>query len=270
MTGERIVTPTGLELRDVTVALGERTVLRGASLAVPRAAVTVVVAPSGAGKSTLLRCCNGLLAPDAGAVLLDGQEIGRLPARELRRRVGLVGQLPVMLPGTVRDNLAYGLRPGDDGGERALAAALAAAGLDAGFLPRPAQELSGGERARVALARALTRGPELLLLDEPTAALDAVAAAHVGATVRRLAHEQRLGILLATHDLGFAAEVADRAVALRDGRAVEGEPAALLAAATGGGGAGTGGGGAGAGGGGAGGWAGAGGGGAGAGGAAGR
>jgi ABC-type cobalamin/Fe3+-siderophores transport system ATPase subunit len=223
--------PSGLRLRDVSLARAGRPVLRDASLTVPRAAVTVVVAPSGAGKSTLLRCCNGLLAPDAGTVLLDGEPVAALPACALRRRVGLVAQTPTMLPGTVRDNLAYGLGADDDASEPALRDALAAAGLDATFLDRPAAELSGGERARVALARALTRGPELLLLDEPTAALDGAAAAHVGETVVRLAHEQRLGILLATHDLAFAAAVADRAVALRDGAAVEGEPDAVLSEA---------------------------------------
>jgi ABC-type cobalamin/Fe3+-siderophores transport system ATPase subunit len=228
MAGDSDPAPAGLRLRSVSLARGGRPVLRGASLTAPRDQVTIVVAPSGAGKSTLLRCCNGLLAPDAGTVLLDGVEIGSLPATAVRRRVGLVGQTPTMLPGTVADNLSYGLLDRDDGSDAALAAALAAAGLDASFLPRPAQELSGGERARVALARALTRGPELLLLDEPTAALDAVVAAHIAETVRRLAHEERLGVLVVTHDLAFAAAVADRAVALRDGRVVEGELAAVL------------------------------------------
>ncbi len=215
----------GLELRRVALALGGRPVLRDVSCAVPKGLVTIVVAPSGAGKSTLLRCCNRLLEADSGTVLLDGVDVATVEATSLRRRVGLVGQLPTMLPGSVRDNLAYGL---GDASDAALGRALAAAGLDAGFLPRAAAELSGGERARVALARALTRGPELLLLDEPTAALDAAAAAHVGATVRSLAADG-LGLLVATHDLGWAAAVADRAVALRDGVAIGGAPAEILA-----------------------------------------
>jgi ABC-type cobalamin/Fe3+-siderophores transport system ATPase subunit len=221
----------GLEVRGLSIARGGRPVLRGASLRAPRGRVSVVVAPSGTGKSTMLRCCNGLLAPDSGEVLLDGAPLGDFDATALRRRVGLVGQLPVMLPGTVADNLAYGLGGDDDRSERALVAALDEAGLDGTFLTRSARALSGGERARVALARALTRAPELLLLDEPTAALDVAVAAHVGETLRRLAHVDGLGILLATHDLAFAAAVADAAVALRDGRAVAGEPAALLARA---------------------------------------
>ncbi|ADB49603.1 ABC transporter ATP-binding protein [Conexibacter woesei] len=221
----------GLSARGLRLARGAREVLRDVSFDAPKGQVTVVVAPSGAGKSTLLRCCNGLLALDAGVLLLDGGDVAASDACALRRRVGLVGQLPVMLPGTVRDNLAYALAADDPrAAEPALLRALDAAGLDGTFLARPAGELSGGERARVALARALTRGPELLLLDEPTAALDAAAAAHVGETLTRLAHDG-LGVVVATHDLVLAARIADRAVALRDGRAVEGAPAEILAAA---------------------------------------
>jgi ABC-type multidrug transport system fused ATPase/permease subunit len=219
----------GLELREVALALGGRPVLRDVSCVVPKGSVTVVVAPSGAGKSTLLRCCNRLLEVDGGRVLLDGADVATLEATALRRRVGLVGQQPTMLSGTVADNLAYGLRDGDDAGDTALTRALAAAGLDASFLPRTAAELSGGERARVALARALTRGPELLLLDEPTAALDAAAAAHISATVRALAADG-LGLLVATHDLDWAAAVADRALALRDGVAICGAPEQIIGA----------------------------------------
>ncbi|MDR9370297.1 ATP-binding cassette domain-containing protein, partial [Conexibacter sp. JD483] len=108
----------GLELRGVALTLGGRPVLRDVSCAVPKGAVTVVIAPSGAGKSTLLRCCNRLLEPDAGTVLLDGVDVASVEATALRRRVGLVGQLPTMLPGSVRDNLAYGLRSGVDAGGR--------------------------------------------------------------------------------------------------------------------------------------------------------
>ncbi|MDW5593717.1 ABC transporter ATP-binding protein [Conexibacter stalactiti] len=230
MASERDEAAPGLRVHGLSVALGGRPVLRDLSFDVPKGTVTVVVAPSGSGKSTLLRCCNRLLQPDGGTVLLDGADVDGIEACALRRRVGLVGQVPVMLPGTVRDNLAYGLTERDDSGDAALARALAAAGLDASFLDRPADELSGGERARVTLARALTRGPELLLLDEPTAALDAAAAGHVGETLRRLAGDG-LGVLAATHDLGFAAAVADRAITLRDGRAVTGTPEEILGGA---------------------------------------
>ena len=218
----------GLTVRDLAVEHGERAVLRDVSFDARKGAVTALVGPSGSGKSTLLRCLNRLLVPWDGVVRLDGADTAELEPCVLRRRVGLVGQVPVMLPGSVRENLLYGLVPLPN--DEALAQALCAAGLDASFLARPAAELSGGERARVALARALTREPELLLLDEPTAALDAAAARHVGATLRALAGAG-LGVIVATHDLPFAAEIADRVVALRDGTAVAGAPERLLGTA---------------------------------------
>jgi ABC-type multidrug transport system fused ATPase/permease subunit len=217
----------GLCVRGLRVELAGRLVLRDVSFDASKASVTVVVAPSGAGKSTLLRCLNGLLAGAAGEITLDGHAIASLDACELRRRVGLVGQAPFMLPGRVRDNLAYGL---EDPAPERLLLALRAAGLGDALLDRPAAELSGGERARVALARALTRDPELLLLDEPTAALDAEVAAHVGETLTRLAREG-LGIVVATHDLAFAARVADHALALAEGVAIQGPPSEILDAA---------------------------------------
>jgi len=217
----------GLAIRGLRLARGERAVLRDVSFDAPKGTVTALVGPSGIGKSTLLRCLNRLLVPDAGTVLLDGEDTAALDPCALRRRAGLVGQTPTMLPGSVRENLAYGLDPAVAADEPRLTRALADAGLDAGFLDRPASELSGGERARVALARALTREPELLLLDEPTAALDALTARHIGGTLTALAGAG-LGVVLATHDLAFAAEIADRVVALRDGVVTVGSPAELL------------------------------------------
>jgi len=194
---------------DLTIAAGEFLTLIG---------------PSGCGKSTLLRCLNRLAEAEAGTILLDGADILALDPPLLRRRVALVSQTPVMLPGTVQDNLAYGV-PGVT--RAAMEEALAAAGLEPGFLPRVARELSGGERARVALARALTRDPDAILLDEPTAALDPRTAQRVARTVAALARRD-LAVIVATHDLVLAAEVATHAVALADGGAIAGELADLV------------------------------------------
>ena len=201
-----------------------RVVLRDVSFTAPRGRIVAILAPSGGGKSTLLRCLNRLLVPAAGNVLLDGIDVAEIEPCALRRRVGLLAQMPAMLPGSVRANLAYAL---SDAPEPRLVSALAAAGLDPSFLARTASELSGGERARVGLARALTRDPEVLALDEPTAALDAAAADHVAATLLSLA-ASGLAIVLATHDRTLAAAVAGEAVVLRDGTAVTGSPAELL------------------------------------------
>jgi ABC-type multidrug transport system fused ATPase/permease subunit len=197
---------SNLSARDVSVLIGDRRVLDAAALEVVPGEVTALLAPSGAGKSTLLRACVRLVERATGTITLDGTEIRELDARALRRRVGLVAQTPAMLPGSVADNLRYGVGVLDDGG---LRAALEAADLDAAFASREARALSGGERARVALARALTRAPEVLLLDEPTAALDGESAARIGATLRGLAG-RGLGICVATHDIRFAEEWSDR------------------------------------------------------------
>ncbi len=181
-------------------------VLRDVSLTVRAGEVVALTAPSGAGKSTLLRACVRLV-DSTGSITLDGVDVRSLDPRVLRRRVGLVAQRPVMLPGTVAENLAYGLADPDS------AAALAAAGLDASFLGRDASRLSGGEQARVAIARALTRRPEVLLLDEPTTGLDAPLAAAIGEQVRALAADG-LAVCLTSHDRAVVAEWADREQAL--------------------------------------------------------
>ncbi len=188
-------TTTGLTVRGLVARLGERTVLDGVDLDVAPGEVLVLQGPSGAGKSTLLRCLVRLVEPAGGVVALDAID---------------VSQAPVMLPGTVADNLRYA-NAGLTGA--ALEGALTQAGLAAAFADRPAAALSGGERARVALARALARGPEVLLLDEPSAALDATTAQHIAATIRSLARAG-LGICVATHDPALVTAVADRRMAL--------------------------------------------------------
>jgi ABC-type multidrug transport system fused ATPase/permease subunit len=200
----------GLRARGIVVSLGGRAVLRGIELDVAPGEVVGLLGPSGAGKSTLLRALVRLVEIDDGTITLDGADVRSFDARALRRRVGLVAQAPVMLPGTVADNLRYGVA---DLTADALAAALDDAGLSQDFASRVARDLSGGERARVAVARALTRSPEVLLLDEPTAALDHVSAQRIGATLRRL-RERGLGVCVTTHDRAFASEWCDRQVLL--------------------------------------------------------
>jgi ABC-type cobalamin/Fe3+-siderophores transport system ATPase subunit len=208
-----------IETRGLDVARGGRVVARGVDLVVGAGEVMALVGPSGAGKSSLLRCVVRLDEPAGGTVLVDGRDAASIEPCALRRRVGLVMQAPVMLPGDVRANLGYGLAAPDK-----LEEALEASGLDRSFLDRPARELSGGEAARVAIARALARGPGALLLDEPTAALDRESAAAVESLVGALAR-RGLAILIVTHDEAQAARVATTATRLERGAVTAQGPA---------------------------------------------
>jgi putative ABC transport system ATP-binding protein len=140
------------------------------TLAIPSGS-TALVGPSGSGKSTLLRLLNRLADPDEGAVRFHGTDVRELDPLELRRRVGLVPQLPAPVPGSVADNVCFG--PRLEGREVDPLRPVQLAGLDESFLERDASRLSVGEQQRVMLARALALEPEVLLLDEPTASLDA-------------------------------------------------------------------------------------------------
>jgi ABC-type iron transport system FetAB ATPase subunit len=197
-----------LELEDVALARGT---LSGISLTLRGGELTALEGPSGIGKTSLLRAIVRLDEPAAGRVRVDGEDARELDPRVLRRRVGFVAQAPAMLPGTVRDNLAYALPEPPD--EARLRTALEAAALEAGFLDRDAARLSGGEQARVAIARALTREPGALLLDEPTASLDPAATAAIEQLLRNLA-ARGLAVLVVTHDAAQAERIADHTVRL--------------------------------------------------------
>ena len=210
-----------LSLEDVTVVRQGTTVLDGVSAAFPAGRCTAVAGPSGAGKSTLLRLLDRLLEPTSGRVLFHGQPLPSYDVLELRRRVGLVQQVPVVLERTVLEDLRVG-RPQLTPDEASHL--LHRAGLDVP-LERTTVDLSGGEAQRLCLARALAVGPEVLLLDEPTSALDAVAAQAVERVVRSLVADG-LSAVLVSHDLRQARRLADDVVVLDHGRVVEAGPAA--------------------------------------------
>jgi ABC-type multidrug transport system fused ATPase/permease subunit len=175
-------------------------ILKNISVGVERGGALVLLGPSGSGKSTLLRCLNRLAEPTSGSVRFDGSDIRSLDPRDLRRRAALVMQTPVLFEGTVRDNLR--VRPAGTPGDfsdASLASAAVEVGLDPGLLGRDAATLSGGEKQRVTIARALLRDPQALLLDEPTSALDPPNAALVVETVSRLRELRRLTIVAVTH-----------------------------------------------------------------------
>jgi UDP-glucose/iron transport system ATP-binding protein len=187
--------------------------LDGVSLRVDDGELVGVVGPSGSGKSTLLRLLNRLVDPDEGSVRFHGTDVRELDPLELRRRVGLVPQLPAPVPGTVADNVAFG--PRLRGEEVDPEPPLRLAGLDPSFAERDASRLSVGEQQRVMLARALALEPEVLLLDEPTASLDSAATGAVEEALRGL---RGVSLVLVTHDRGQAERLAERTMKLEAGR----------------------------------------------------
>jgi UDP-glucose/iron transport system ATP-binding protein len=187
-------------------------VLDGVSLTIPSGS-TAVVGPSGAGKSTLLRLLNRLADPDEGIVRFHDTDVRELDPLELRRRVGLVPQLPAPVPGTVADNVCFG--PRLHGEQVDPERPLTLAGLDPSFAERDASRLSVGEQQRVMLARALALEPEVLLLDEPTASLDAAATGAVEDALRNL---HGVSLVLVTHDRAQADRLTERAIELEGGR----------------------------------------------------
>ncbi|MFI5862338.1 heme ABC transporter ATP-binding protein [Streptomyces sp. NPDC051546] len=221
------------EVTDLRLRLGGREVLAGIGLTVRAGEVLALVGPNGAGKSTLLAALSGDLAATSGEVLIDGRPVGGWPAPELAlRRAVLPQSAELAFPFPVADVVRMGRAPwagtgSADGDEEAVAGAMAATEVT-GFAARPFSGLSGGERARVALARVLAQGAPLLLLDEPTAALDL----RHQELVLRICRDRAAagdGVVVVLHDLGLAAAYADRVAVLHEGRiAVDGPPAEVF------------------------------------------
>jgi putative ABC transport system ATP-binding protein len=223
-TGPRDSPEPAFRLHEVRQERSGKLLLDGLTLDLPRGGFTALIGPSGAGKTSLLRLLNRLDDPVSGTVEFLGQPLTEVPVRALRRRVGFVFQAPVMFAGTVRANLGVAQRLGDAAEPLAdgeVARLLELVELDAGFADRIAADLSGGEKQRVALARALVTQPEVLLLDEPTAALDPEVADRLVHTLAHLRETTGLTMIVVTHRLREARVAATWVVMLEAGRVVE-------------------------------------------------
>ena len=200
-----------MSLDAVTFGYGERVVLSNASLTVEPHQICALVGPNGSGKTSIVNLLLGWYRPQRGSVSASHLPLDTVDVHQLRRQVGVVPQDPILLDGTIRDNLTYGMRDVSDETLDAVceqASALSVvrgcpAGYDTGIGAQGAK-LSGGQRQRLAIARALLRRPTLLVLDEPTNHLDADAVAALIRTLRSLPN--RPTVLLITHDLNLAAQ----------------------------------------------------------------
>lgn len=210
-------------MADVRLDVGLASRYLQVALGVPDGQVVAVLGPNGAGKSSLLALLSGTLAPTAGTITIGGRDVTGLPAH--RRRVALLSQDALLFPHlSVLDNVAFAPRAAgvrrSEAEERARGW-LAAVDADRFARRRPGQ-LSGGQAQRVAIARALAADPEVLLLDEPFAALDVAVAPQLRAVLRRVLAGRTA--LVVTHDLVDVVTLADRAVVLEAGRVVEDRP----------------------------------------------
>ncbi len=204
-------------------------VVSGGSCRVPAGGRLAIFGPSGSGKTSLLRLLNRLDEPSAGRLLLDGADLRTLDPIALRRRVGVVFQQPFLFDQTVEENLTYPLRLQRRVLPHARAAALLAEfGLDAALLSRCGDQLSGGQQYRVAVARALALAPEVLALDEPTAALDLDSAARLREALWRR-NAAGLTLVVVTHDRALLRWLDSPVLWLHDGQvALLPDPAPLL------------------------------------------
>jgi phospholipid/cholesterol/gamma-HCH transport system ATP-binding protein len=224
-----------IQLNHVSKAFGRLVVLDDLSLAIPRGQSLVVIGASGTGKSVLLKHVVGLLKPDDGQVFFDRLRVDEMPERqlmELRQRFGFLFQMGALFDSlTVGENIAFPIQEHTHK-PAAEIRDIVAHRLDMVGLPgierKMPAELSGGQRKRVALARAIALEPEVILYDEPTTGLDPVRSDVINQLILKLNNELKVTSLTVTHDMASAFKVADRIVMLHHGKiAFDGTPAEI-------------------------------------------
>jgi phospholipid/cholesterol/gamma-HCH transport system ATP-binding protein len=221
-----------IELVGVTKRYGGRAVVDGLQVTIPAAQTTVLLGPSGSGKSTLLRMITGLMAPDEGEVIIDGMAVAKRSPTQLqalRHRFGMLFQDNALFTGlNVFDNVAFPLRHVRRADEASIhtrvSSLLSSVGL-ADMGQRAPDQLSGGQRKRVALARALALDPEVVLFDEPTSGLDPQTSASIDELILATQRERARTFVVITHDIDSARTIGTTIGLLLDGQLVAFGPA---------------------------------------------
>ena len=232
-------TPVLLDVQNISLSVGEKTILENCSLTLRRGELKVLIGPSGAGKSTFLQCINFLRVPDCGQILLEGKKISNENTKTLcsyRSKIGMIFQdFKLFDHLCALDNVAIALRKVrgqslKEAHERARQE-LARVNL-ADYADLYPAQLSGGQKQRVAFARALAMDPLVLLLDEPTSALDPELVGEVLQVIRDLA-SHGMTMIMATHQMDFIRAIANEIIFMQNGRILEqGPPEVLLADTT--------------------------------------
>ncbi len=214
-----------VELRHVSKSFGHLVVLREVDMTLERGKTTVVLGESGTGKSVLIKHMIGLLRPDRGEIYVDGQRVDNLSEKDwvpVRQRFGFLFQMGALFDSmTAGQNVAFPLMEHTDFSEEQIARIvrekLTLVGLDGVQNKRPA-ELSGGQRKRVALARAIALEPQIILYDEPTTGLDPIRADSINDLIIKLKKQLGVTSVVVTHDMTSAFKVADRILMLHQGK----------------------------------------------------
>lgn len=214
-----------LDIQSISAGYSTENILHDVSLCVASGEIASVIGPNGCGKSTLLRCITGQLSTRNGRVLVEGDDVARLDARERARRIAL---LPQFFAGdedlTVEETVALGRTPhlsayGTLGkGDREIVHRVLESTDTTQFASRRINELSGGERQRVGLARSLAQEPRVLLLDEPTSNLDLRYQHELLSLVRRLARQDLFAVVLVLHQINLASSISDSMLLLQNGQ----------------------------------------------------
>jgi phospholipid/cholesterol/gamma-HCH transport system ATP-binding protein len=211
-----------IEIRDLSMRFRTQSVLRGISLTIHRGETVCIIGESGCGKTVMLKLIIGLLHATEGGVWFDGQDVARLGGKQLiklRLRFGFLFQMAALFDSlTVYDNVAFGLREhhicGEDETRTIVADRLQEVGLSSGLERKKPAELSGGQRKRVGLARALALNPEVMLYDEPTTGLDPIMSDVINELILQTQRTKKTTGVVVTHDMKTVTKVADRVVML--------------------------------------------------------
>lgn len=215
-----------IKVRNLGKSLDGKTILRGIDVTIPKGEIFTIVGPSGAGKSMFLRTLNRLIDPEAGEILLDGVSIFSMDPREVRRKVGMVFQIPILFEGTVADNILMGPRIRGKELTTGEARDIVRRSLDSVHLPqevmdKDAAKLSVGEQQRVCIARALANDPEVILMDEPTASLDPTTTLKIESLISSLNEELGLTFVVVTHDMAQARRIGTTTMILKAGKVLD-------------------------------------------------